>query len=98
MLGTALVSALVASLLTKIGEKSIEKAADSVVSGAVNRTKNALEKKFKKGEYQPIQRALESARDDLLAQCRTEEQRRQVNDILEALLNVHAGPLLEEFS
>ena len=98
MLGTALASALVASLLTKIGEKSIEKAAEGVVATTVSRTKNTIEKKLKKGDYAPIERALNDARDDLLAQCRDEDQRRRVNSILEGLLNSQSSVLLDEFS
>jgi len=81
MLITVLASALLASLLTKIGEKGIEKAADSTISAAISRTKSALDKKLKKGEYEPIQRALEGARKDLLAQCHDEDQRARVGRI-----------------
>src|SRR6266498_3395932 len=98
MLGTALASALIASLLTKIGEKSIEKAAAGVVSTTISRTKNTIEKKLKKGDYAPIERALNDARDDLLAQCRDEDQRHRVDRILEGLLNSQSGVLLNEFS
>jgi hypothetical protein len=98
MLITALASALIASLVTKIGEKSLEKTADGVVSQAVDRTKQFLEETFKKGDYAVIQRALEAARDDLLSQCVTDEQREHVEQVLATLFTTQAGPLLEKFS
>ncbi len=49
------------------------------------------------GKYGAIQKALEGARQDLLAQAQTDQQRQSINEVLDAMLNSGPSNLLAEF-
>lgn len=91
---SAIALAIGSALAGALANKGLDKAADSVI----NKAKIALEKKLKLGKYEAIDKALRGAREDVIEQGETPEQRKIIQQVLDTMLNIETGPLLEEFS
>jgi HEAT repeat protein len=98
MLFPAIVIALLTSLANLIAQKTIEKGVGSGLSYLFTQFKPKVEQQLGLGKYEGIQRALDRAREDILAKCRTEAERRVASRVLDALLESEPGPLMTEFS
>src|SRR5689334_22565117 len=91
------ISAIAVAVATAIGEALLAAGADLAASEALTKIKAKLDQWRKQGKYEEIQHALEGARQDVLAQCVTNEQSAQVRLILDTLFEASPAPLIDAF-
>ncbi|MBI5715756.1 MAG: HEAT repeat domain-containing protein, partial [Chloroflexi bacterium] len=94
---SALVVALGSTLLDVLAKKALDETLKIAIAPIVSNAKNKIEQELKLGKYAAIERALKQARKEVLAQCRTSEQRRSVNQVIDTLMQTKASQLLDEF-
>lgn len=92
------VSAIALTVATAIGEALLTAGAEVIASESLTKMRAKLDQWRKQGRYEEIQLALERARQDVLAQCSTDEQRAHVQRVLDTLFQASSGLLLEAFS
>src|SRR5450759_1763944 len=92
------IPALVAALGTALLGAHTTKTAEVAVSPLAAKAKDEITKKLKLGKYAGIQRAIEGAREDVLAQSQTDEEHELTIKVLDTLLSNPAALLLSDFT
>ncbi len=88
--------ALIIALGTSLAEAIVSKGAEVALSPVAVKAKDKLEKRFKLGKYEAIERALNGAKDDLFRNCKS-DQVETTRQVIRSLDNAK-GPLLDEFA
>lgn len=78
-------------------QASLKKTSDAITEPVFAKAKDKIEQRFKKGKYGTIHKALLAAREDILHQCTTSEQRHQVEQILTPLFSTDSRLLSSDF-